>query len=159
MLETHIVMSSLMFHLSLILVFFLAHTLMLCLTLFHVLYLALLLVLHLSSLMDLIIAHMILVYERTALCLDALDTVHVLIVVIVSRIGMVSLLEGLTLTLSRDIWMTHIFPVVIHVPHGQMVSWKGLLRLLLVVWLSVRFLRFISLTPPWSHRSLLILYM
>jgi hypothetical protein len=126
MLETHIVMSSLMFHLSLILVFFLAHTLMLCLTLFHVLYLALLLVLHLSSLMDLIIAHMILVYERTALCLDALDTVHVLIVVIVSRIGMVSLLEGLTLTLSRDIWMTHIFPVVIHVPHGQMVSWKGL---------------------------------
>jgi hypothetical protein len=67
MLETHIVMSSLIFHLTLILVF----------------HLALPLVLYLMSLMDLTIAHMVLVHERTALSLDALVTARVLIVVIV----------------------------------------------------------------------------
>jgi hypothetical protein len=67
---------------------------------FHVLCLTLLLVLCLSSLIDLTIAHMVWVHERTALSLDALDTAHVLIVVIISRVGLVSLLEGLTLTLS-----------------------------------------------------------
>jgi hypothetical protein len=118
MLETHIVMSSLISRLVLILMFRLAFTL--------VLRLALLRVLFLSSLMDLTIAHMVLVHERTALSLDALDTAHVLIVVIVSRVGLVSLLKGLTLTLSRDIWMAHIFPVVVHVPLGQILSWKGL---------------------------------
>jgi hypothetical protein len=126
MLETHIVMSSLIFHLILILIFCLALTLMLRLALFHVICLTLLLILCLSLLMDLTITHMVLVHERTALCLDALDTTHVLIVVIVFRVGLVSLLEGLTLTLSRDIWMTHIFPIVVHIPLGQMVSWKGL---------------------------------
>jgi hypothetical protein len=103
MIETHIVMSSLMFRLSLILIFRLARTLVLRLAFFHVLCIALLLVLCLSSLMDLTITHMILVHERTDLCLDALDTVHVLIVVIVSRVGLISLLEGPTLTLSGDI--------------------------------------------------------
>jgi hypothetical protein len=78
MLETHIVMSSLIFCLILILV--------LCLT----------------SFMDLTIAHMVLVHERTTLYLNALVTAHVLIVVIVSRVGPVFLLEGLTLTLSTD---------------------------------------------------------
>jgi hypothetical protein len=121
MLETHIVMSSLIFHLVLILMFCFALTLVLHLILFHVLCLTLLLVLCLSSLMDLTIAHMVLVHKRTALCLDALDTAHVLIMVIVSHIGMFSPLEGLTLTLSRDIWMTHIFSIVVHVPLGQMV--------------------------------------
>jgi hypothetical protein len=67
MLETHIVMSSLIFHLVL--------TLVPCLTL--------LLVLFLNSLIDLTIAHMILVHEKTVLCLDALDKTHVLIVVII----------------------------------------------------------------------------
>jgi hypothetical protein len=118
MLETHIVMSSLIFHLVLILMFRLAYTLMILLALFHVLCL--------SSLMDLTITHMVLVHERTALCLDALDTAHVLIVVIVSCVGLVSLLEGLTLTLSRDIWVVHAFPVVVHVPLGQVVRCKGL---------------------------------
>jgi hypothetical protein len=103
MLETHIMMSSLIYRLVLILVFCLARTLVLRLALFHVLCLALLLVLCLSSLMDLTIVHMVLVHKRTALCLDALDMTHVLIVVIVSRVGLVFLLEGLTLTLSRDI--------------------------------------------------------
>jgi hypothetical protein len=56
----------------------------LLLALSHVLCLALLLVLHLSSLMDLTIAHMVLVHERTTLSLDALVTAHVLIMVIVS---------------------------------------------------------------------------
>jgi hypothetical protein len=84
MLETHIVMSSLIF----------------CLILTLVLGLTLLLVLCLISLMDLTIAHMILVHERITLCLDALVTAHVLIVVIVPRIGPIFLLEGLTPTLS-----------------------------------------------------------
>jgi hypothetical protein len=98
MLETHIVMSSLIFHLILIPMFRLAFTLMLRLALFHMPCLTLLLVLCLSSLMDLTIAHMVLVHERTTLSLDALDTAHVLIMVIVSRVGLFSLLEGLTLT-------------------------------------------------------------
>jgi hypothetical protein len=92
MLETHIVMSSLISRLVLILMFRLAFTLVLRLALLHVLFL--------SSLMDLTIAHMVLVHERTALSLDALNMTHVLIVVIVSCVGLVSLLEGLTLTLS-----------------------------------------------------------
>jgi hypothetical protein len=64
--------------------------------------LTLLLVLHLISFMDLTIAHMILVHERIALFLDALVMTHVLIVVIVSRVGTIFLLEGLTLALSQD---------------------------------------------------------
>jgi hypothetical protein len=81
--ETHIMMSFLIFHLTL--------SLTLCLTLP--------LVLCLSLLMDLTITHMILVHERTTLSLDALVTTHVLIVMIVSRIGMFILLEGSTPTL------------------------------------------------------------
>jgi hypothetical protein len=92
MLETHIVMSSLIFHLVLILMFHLAFTLVLCLTFFHMLCL--------SSLMDLTIAHMVLVHERTALSLDGLVTAHVLIMVIVSRVGLVFPLEGPSPTLS-----------------------------------------------------------
>jgi flagellar biosynthesis protein FlhB len=102
MLETHIVMSSLMFCLSLILVFCLARTLVLLLALSHVPCLALLLVLRLSSLMDLTITHMVLIHERTALGPDALVTVYVLIVVTVSRVGLVFPLEGPFPTLSRD---------------------------------------------------------
>jgi hypothetical protein len=126
MLETHIVMSSLMFRLSLILVFHLALTLELLLAPSHVLYLTLLLMLCLSSLMDPTIAHMVLVHERTALSLDALDTAHVLIVVIVFRVGLIFSLEGPFPTLSRDIWMVHAFPVMVHVPLGQVVRYKGL---------------------------------
>jgi hypothetical protein len=59
MLETHIVMSLLIFRLIL------------------------LLMLHLISFMDLTIAHMVLILERIALFLDALVTTHVLIMVIV----------------------------------------------------------------------------
>jgi hypothetical protein len=82
--ETHIVMNFLIFRLAL--------SLALCLTL--------LLVLCLSLLMDLTITHMVLVHERTSLSLDVLITTHVLIVVIVFRVGLFLLLEGLTLTLS-----------------------------------------------------------
>jgi hypothetical protein len=98
--------------------FHLAFTLVLHLTLHHVLFL--------SSLMDLTIAHMVLVHERTNLSLDALVMAHVIIVVIVSRVGLVFLLEGPTPTLSRDTWMVHVFPIVVHVPLGQVVSCKGL---------------------------------
>jgi hypothetical protein len=84
MLETHIVMSSLISHLVLILMFRLAFTL--------VVRLALLRVLFLSSLMDLTIAHMVLVHERTALSLDTLVMAHVLVVVIASCIGLIFLL-------------------------------------------------------------------
>jgi hypothetical protein len=109
-LETHMVMNSLIF----------------CLVLTLVLHLALLLMLCLISLMDLTIAHMVLVHERTTLCLNTLVTAHALIVVIVSRVGLVFLLEGLILTLSQDTSRVHIFPVVAHVPLGQMVRCKGL---------------------------------
>jgi hypothetical protein len=84
--------------------------------------LTLLLMLYLASLMDLTIAHMVLVHERTTLCLDALVTAHVLIMMIISYVELVFLLEGLTITLSRDIWTVHIFPVVVLVPLGQMVK-------------------------------------
>jgi hypothetical protein len=73
MLETHIVMSSLISRLA-----FTA-----------VLRLALLYVLFLSSLTDLTIAHMVLVHERTALSLDALVMAHILVVVIISRVGLI----------------------------------------------------------------------
>jgi hypothetical protein len=126
MLETHIVMSLLIFRLVLILMFRLAFTLVLLLAPSHVLCLALLLVLCLSSFMDLTIAHMVLVHERTALSLDALVTAHVLIVVAVSRVGLVFPLEGPFLTLSRDIWTVHAFPIMVHVSLGQVVRCKGL---------------------------------
>jgi ABC-type uncharacterized transport system permease subunit len=126
MLENHIVMSSLIFCLVLILMFRLTFTPVLLLALSHVLYLALLLVLCLNSLMDLIIAHMILVHERTALCLDALDTAHVLIVMIVSCVGLIFPLEGPFPTLSRDTWTVHAFPVMVHIPLGQVLRCKGL---------------------------------
>jgi hypothetical protein len=86
MLGTYIVMSLLIF----------------CLVLILVLGLVLLLVLCLASFMGLIIAHMVLVHERTTLFLDTLVTAHVLIVVIVSHVGMIFLMEGLTLVLSPD---------------------------------------------------------
>jgi hypothetical protein len=118
MLETHIVMCSLIFHLVLILAF--------CLALTLVLHLALHLMSCLIYLMYLTIAHMVLVHERTILSQDALVAAHVLIMVIISHVGLVFLLEGLTLTLSRDTWTVHIFPVVAHVPLGEMVRCKGL---------------------------------
>jgi hypothetical protein len=90
--ETHIVMSSLIFCLVLTLIFRLAFTLGLHLTLLHMLFL--------SSLTGLTIAHMVLIHDRTASSLDALVTAHVLVVVIISRVGMVFLLEGLSPTLS-----------------------------------------------------------
>jgi hypothetical protein len=77
-------MSLLNSHLVLILMFRLALTLVLCLV----------------SPLDLTIAHMVLVQERTALSLDALVIAHILIVVIVSRVGLLFLLEGPTSTLS-----------------------------------------------------------
>jgi hypothetical protein len=102
MLETHIAVSSLIFRLVLILL------------------------LRLVSFMDLTTAHMILVHERIALCLDALVMTHVLIMVIISRIGTIFLLEGLTLALSPYTWTVHIFSVVVHVPLVQMVRCKRL---------------------------------
>jgi hypothetical protein len=110
MLKTHIVMNSLIFHLVL--------TLVLRLALLHVLFL--------SSLMDLTITHMVLVHERIALRLDALVTTHVLIVVIVSRVGLVFLQESFTPVLSRDTWMVHVFPIVVLVPVVQIVMCKRL---------------------------------
>jgi hypothetical protein len=95
MLETHIAMSSLI-----------------------------ILVLPLISFMELPIANMVLVHERTGLCLDTLVTTHVLIVVIISHVGTVLLLESLTLTLSPDTWTVHIFSIMVHVPLVQMVKCK-----------------------------------
>jgi hypothetical protein len=105
-LETHIVMSSLIFFLTLSFALRLALLLMLCLV----------------SLMDRTIAHMVLVHERTTLFIDALVTAHVLIVVIIFLIGLVFLLEGLTLILNLDTWMFHVFSIVVLVPLGQVVN-------------------------------------
>jgi hypothetical protein len=124
MLETHIVMSLSIFHLILILMFRPAFTLVLLLAPSHMLCLALLLVLCLNSLVDLTIAHMVLVHERTALSLDAFVTAHILIEVTVSCVGLIFPLEGPFPTLSRDIWTVHTFPVMIHVPLGQVVRCK-----------------------------------
>jgi hypothetical protein len=88
--------------------------------------LVLLLVLRLVSFMDLTIAYIVLIHDRIALCLDALVTVHVLIVVIVPHVGTIFLLEGLTLALSQDNWTVHIFSVVVHVPLVQMVRCRRL---------------------------------
>jgi hypothetical protein len=117
MLETHIVMSSLIFRLILIITFRLAFTLVLHHALFHVLCL--------SMLMDLTITHMVLVHERTTWSLDALGTAHVLIMVIIFRIGLVFPLEGLSPTLSQDTWTVHVFPIIVHVPLDQVVRCKG----------------------------------
>jgi hypothetical protein len=108
--ETHIAMSFLIFRLALSLM----------------LYLTLLLVLCLSSLMDLTIAHMVLVHKRTAICLDALDMAYVLIMVIISRVGLVFLLQGPSSTLSQNTWTVHIFSIVVHAPLGQVVRYKEL---------------------------------
>jgi hypothetical protein len=117
-LETHIVVSYVMFHLSLILVLRLAFTLVFRLTLFHVLCL--------NSLMDPTIAHMVLIHERTALSIDTLVTTHLLVVVTISRVGLIFPLEGPFPTLSRDTWTVHAFSVVVHVPLDQVVRCKGL---------------------------------
>jgi hypothetical protein len=82
MLETHIVMSSLISRLIFILMFCLAFTLVLRLALLHVFFL--------TSLMDLTIAHIVSIHERTALNLDALVMAHVLIVVIIFYVGLLS---------------------------------------------------------------------
>jgi hypothetical protein len=76
--------------------------------------------------MDPTIAHMVLVHDRTALSLDALVTAHILIVVIVSRVGLVFPLKGPFPTMSQDTWTVHAFPVVVHVPLGQVVRCKVL---------------------------------
>jgi hypothetical protein len=109
MLETHIVMSSLIFRLVLSLVLRLAFLLVLCLV----------------SIMDLIIAHMILVHERITLCLNALVMVHIRIMVIISRVGLF-FCWSVSLTLSPNTWMVHVFSIVVYIPLGQMVTYKGL---------------------------------
>jgi hypothetical protein len=86
MLETHIIMSSLIFHL--------AFLLMLCLV----------------FLMDITITHMVLADERVTLCLDALVLTHVLIVALVPCVGTVLPLEVHTLILRRVTLMVHAFP-------------------------------------------------
>jgi hypothetical protein len=102
MLETHIMMSLLIFCFIILL--------MLCLI----------------FLMDLTTTHMVLVNERVVLFLDALSSTHILIVVFVPRVGMVFLLEVSIFTLSRVALMVHDFPVVVHVPLAQMVRCKRL---------------------------------
>jgi hypothetical protein len=102
MLETHIVMSLLIF----------------CLVL--------LLVLYLISFMDLTIAPIIFVRGTIALSVDALVTTHALIIVIIPCVGMVFPLEVPILTLSRVTLTVHAFPIVDHVPLAQMVKCKGL---------------------------------
>jgi hypothetical protein len=76
--------------------------------------------------MDLTIAHMVLVHERITLCIDALVTAHMLIMVIILRVGTIFLLQCLTLALSQGTWTVHVFPIMVHVPLAQMVRCKRL---------------------------------
>jgi hypothetical protein len=76
--------------------------------------------------MNLTIAHMVFVHERIVLWLDALDTSHVLIMVIISRIGLIFLLELLTPTLSPNIWTVYVFPITVNIPLSQIVKYKEL---------------------------------
>jgi hypothetical protein len=100
------------------LIFRIVLTLVLHLTLLHAHFL--------SSLMDLTIAHMGLVHEITALSLDVLVMAHILIVVIISRVGLIFLQEGFTPILSRDTWMVHVFSIVVLISLVQMVKCKRL---------------------------------
>jgi hypothetical protein len=100
--ETHLLMSLLIFHLTFLF--------MLCLV----------------FLMDQTITYMVLVHERVTLCLDTLVSTHTLIVVFVSRIGMVFLLKVSILTLSLVPLTVHAFSIVAQVPLAQMVRCKGL---------------------------------
>jgi hypothetical protein len=76
--------------------------------------------------LDLTITHMVLVYERLALCLDTLGTAQVLIMVIVPHVGTVFLLDGSTLALSQDTWTVHVFLIIVHILLAQMVRCKTL---------------------------------
>jgi hypothetical protein len=76
--------------------------------------------------MELTITHMVLVHERISLWLDTLLTAHVLIMVIIPRVGMVFPQEVPILTLSRVALTVHTFSIVVHVPLAQMVRCKGL---------------------------------
>jgi hypothetical protein len=70
---------------------------MMSLLIFHVTYLLMLrLVFH----MDLTITHVVLVHERVVLCLDALMLTHALIVVFIPHVGMVFPLEVNILTVG-----------------------------------------------------------
>jgi hypothetical protein len=102
MLETHIMMSLLIFRLTF------------------------LLVLRLVFLMDVIIAHKVLVHMRVVLCLDDLVSTHALIMVFVHCIGLIFPPDVSILTLSQVALIVHAFPVVVHVPLTQMVRCKGL---------------------------------
>jgi hypothetical protein len=97
MLETHIKISSLIFHLTF------------------------LLVLHLIFLTDLTIAHMVWVHKRVALYLDALVLTDVLIVVLVPRVSTILLLEVSILTLSRVALIVHAFPIMVHISLARTV--------------------------------------
>jgi hypothetical protein len=96
---------------------------MISLLIFHLIFLLMLLP---AFLMNLTIAHMILIHERVALFLEALVSTHVLIVVLVPRVGMGFPLEVSILTLSRVTLMVHAFPIVVHIPLVQMVRCKRL---------------------------------
>jgi hypothetical protein len=109
------------------------------------------------SLMDLIITHIVLIHEITVLCLDALVMAHVLIMVIVSRVGLVFLLEGLTFTLSRDIRTVHVFPHFRSHPTQPNGEVQNTVKTSSGHMISTRLLRFISLTAALSHRPFLIL--
>jgi hypothetical protein len=73
--------------------------------------------------MDLTITYMVLVHERVALCLDALVLTHVLIVVLVPRIGMILPLEVPILSLSRVALMVQAFPIMVHILLAQIVKY------------------------------------
>jgi hypothetical protein len=140
MLETHIVMSSLIFHFVLTLVLRLAHLLMLCLI----------------SLMDITIAHIVLVHGRMTLCLDTLVMTHVLIVVIIFHVGLVFSAGGSYTHFESRHLDDPRFPYCGSCPTGTNGEVQRIMKTssgrMVKCWIL-----FISLTPALSHRLFLVL--
>jgi hypothetical protein len=124
LLETHIVMSSLIFHLVLTLIFYLTFTLGLHLALLHVLFL--------SSLIDLTITHIVLVHERTALSIDTLVTTHILVVAPKIFNAEVENQHNIKIKVVRSdrgekYYGRHVVHVQVHVPFARFLQENGII--------------------------------
>jgi hypothetical protein len=100
-LETHIMMSLLIFHLIF------------------------LLMLRLIFLIDLTIDHMTLVHERVALYLDALVSTHVHIMGFIPRVGMFSARDAYS-HFEKIALTVHTFPIMVLIPLAQLMRCIGL---------------------------------
>jgi hypothetical protein len=105
--------------------------------------------------MDLTIAHMVLVHDRTALSLNNLVTAYVLIVVIVFRVGLFSAGGSHTHLESRHL-DDPCFPRFGSCPTRSSDIVQRIMKTSSGHMVSAGFLRFISQTTALSHRHFLI---